>query len=161
MLSQSILDSIRYYTQGGYVSINGDLRGDASLDPLIDLHIHRLDQALSAVRLPRAITVYRGVDADYAQALRSIGLRAGMVLDDRAFLSTTRSKVVALSFMHYAPGGILMRVRLPKGTKALDIAPWSADPREQEILLARNSGLCVINYDREQNLLELECVRHG
>jgi hypothetical protein len=149
-------DAISRYIAGGYVRINGDCRGDSDGDPKIWREIYLLDEALAEAFLQEDQIVYRGVDKAYAAELERRLASAGDSLIDKAFLSTSRSKVVARGFIGYEEGGLLMKIRVPQGRRALYLAPYSSEPDEQEYLLPRDTVLKLIGYDEDEDVLELE-----
>ncbi len=123
-LSKSELEAIRHYTDGGYVAVNGELRGDASGDEIVLAQIFQLDAAIEQSVTDKPLTVYRGVDRAYARELEKRGVKAGDIIRDEGFLSTSTLAKVARGFMRYGPGGLMFKIRIPEGSNALDLSPF-------------------------------------
>lgn len=147
------------YVNGGHIRINGDCRGDSDGDPEVLRDIHLLDEALAASPLEDEQVVYRGVSKHYADEVERRMAYAGDTLADKGFVSTSLSKLVALRFIGYEAGGLLMKIRIPKGSRALLLAPYSPLPDEEEYLLPRDTVLKLISYDKDEDVLELEVER--
>ena len=149
--------AIEAYTGTGYHPINVYLREDGFGDPIIEQQIQHLDQAIANNPAPAAVIVYRGVGEAFAVELAERGLTVGDIIQDKGFLSTSRRKEIAVAFMR-DEGGMLFAIRVPPGSKALDVAPFSAYSDEAEILLAREARLRVIGYSPVDDTLELEML---
>lgn len=159
-LSPNEVAAIAAYTGAAYRAINDQLREDGPLEPMIVQQIEHRDRAVSSSSIPTAMTVYRGIGEKYATELAEQGLAVGDILLDKGFLSASRSLDLAAAFLR-GPDGMLLAIRIPVGAKALDIAPFSAYPGEEEILLARESRLRVRGYDAVADILELELLGDG
>jgi len=132
------------------------LRGDSSLNEWVDQDIHEIDRVLEHAILSEDVTVFRGVDARYARELEKLALQVDDVIEDAAYLSTSRAMACARRFMRHEPGGMLLKIRIPKGANALDMTPFSQNPEEEEILLPRGAMLRVTGYMAKEDMLELE-----
>ena len=102
--------------------------------------------------------LYRGVGRDYARVIERRNFSAGDLLIDPAFLSTSRLKARARGFLKHEPGGLLFRIKVSKGSKGLDLTPYSQNPDEQEILLPRDTKLLILGYDADDDVLDLEVI---
>jgi hypothetical protein len=160
-LPKAQLEAIRNYTLGGYVAINGDLRGDGYGGEAIQRHILALDEALDAALSVEPLVLYRGVDSIYATELDKRGLKAGDIIEDLAFQSTSRNRSICRGFMGYDAGGLLFRIAVPKGSKVLDLSPYSTNPAEEEFLLPRDTQLRVVGYDENEDVLDVEVIHRG
>jgi hypothetical protein len=160
-LSEAQLEAISRYVGGGYVEINADCRGDSQGDEQVFSDIYHLDAALETAFTGEDQLLYRGVDRTYAEELERQGLEAGDTLVERAFLSTSRSKTVARRFLGYEPGGLLFRIRVAKGMRALNLTPYAVGSDEEEYLLPRETRMKVLGYDGDDDVLDLEVVDHG
>ncbi|OYW46571.1 MAG: hypothetical protein B7Z33_04125 [Sphingomonadales bacterium 12-68-11] len=140
--------------------INNQLRGRSPPELGTTRLIDRIDEVLQDSRLDRPRTVYRGIKRAYALDLAARGLKAGSVIHFDEFLSTTRDPDVATRFKG-GDEGLILRIRLAEGSKALDLVPYSHHPEEEEILLARNARLRVLGFDAASRMLDLELIDNG
>lgn len=148
-------DAVRAYTGTLSNKINGMLRSASSLGDLAKT-VNHLDAALAKSALSEELVVYRGVDEAFAHELESRGLREGVIITDSGFLSTSTRKDIAAGFLGQEGGGMLLKIRIRVGSKALRARPYSESPGEDEILLSRDAELCVVGYDVGTDVLELE-----
>ncbi len=148
--------SIKRYTDSHYHEINGELRGDNSGDSAVALDIYNLDSILESSKIGNSTMVFRGVGEAYVQELERRRLQIGDTIQDKAFLSTSRRPEEAKRFTRDGNSGMLLRIRLPMGCSALDLSPYSVNPSEEEILLARGTKLRVLGYDADEDILDLE-----
>ncbi|HEY0115125.1 MAG TPA: ADP-ribosyltransferase [Allosphingosinicella sp.] len=155
-LSRDQAAAVRYYSGAGYRSINAELRGEARRSARIWQQVRLIDDAVARSATAEEIVVYRGVSGSYADALRTGGIMLGLVLSEPAFVSTSKDVDVAALFAEMPPGGFVLRIRLPAGSAALDIAPYSDYPGESELLLPRNLEFMVTGYDAARRVIELE-----
>jgi len=124
-------------------SINNALRLGGDADKAI---LAAMDGAFARAAITKPITVYRGVGEDAKSFYHT--LKLGDVIADPAFVSTSTSRVISLkSYKGGEPGGTIMEIRVPEGTKAISIKSISAAPWEQEILFNRGTRLRVIDID--------------
>lgn len=148
------------YTGAAYRAINSYLREGGSAEPILEQRIGHLDRVLANNPTPVSLVVYRGVGEAFAAELVARGLAVGDIIQDKGFLSTSRLQDVAATFMHDSDG-MLLAIRIPAESKALDIAALSAYPGEAEVLLARDARLRVVGYDAVADILELELLGDG
>jgi hypothetical protein len=100
-----------------------------------------LDSAfLSAKPSARRVKVYRGVVS--TSAFGAPGSMTGKTFTDKGFTSTTPDVDEALEF---AGTGLLMRITLPKGTRALSIGEAGSQAAESEFLLPRGSSFRILS----------------
>lgn len=147
--------AIAAYTGVGYERINEGLRTDVAQDIP---HVAQLDAAIAASPVTNPMVVYRGIGPDLVSVLEETGLYAGTELVDRGFISTSRSLDEAIKFSERQKGGMVMRITIPSGARALDVSNHSNCPEEQEVLLARGSRLRVIGFDDVFGIIEMELV---
>lgn len=115
----------------------------------IQKHIGTLDGLMARQSWAQETEVFRGFHSPGVE-----GLKPGAVLHDKGFTSTSRSRTVASEFG--GGNGYIMHIRLPKGSKAIDISKYSMDPFEEEILLARGSKFRVVDVDHPKRELRVE-----
>ncbi len=157
------LDIVMKFTDlDNYQQISKYLRKNKQIDyELIELHHKIIDLIHNAPGLDFEYTVYRGID-------RPLDVNIGDILEHDAFLLTSLNKKYAMTFTNdttkcYKHGGslkfskftecaTLFRIKIPKGTKFLDLnrgfnfAPCSISSK---ILYDKNLKLLVTDIDSE------------
>ncbi|MDB5679005.1 ADP-ribosyltransferase [Sphingomonas bacterium] len=151
-------ETVRDYSGAAYHSINAALRGDESETPKLRTQIALIDSALAKSMTSSDLILFRGVDGDAAALLIASGLRAGAILRDPAFVSTSLSRTVALRFAAFPPGGLMYQITVPAGSIALDATPYSQYATEQEYILPRDCAMRVIGVNAATRTIELELV---
>lgn len=159
-LSQKERDSIRYYTESYYESINKYLRGQRRGNKDIRYWVEGCTSALSKASSPFDMVVGRGSDVQslrgmlgnppgFEKAIQS-GRGAqylkknkdslvGSVASDSGFLSTSPTEGGGYS------GDITYRILVPKGSKGTYVSEFSEFPDEEEFLLQRGGLFRVID----------------
>jgi ADP-ribosyltransferase exoenzyme len=153
--------SIKHYTAEGFKAINWGLRGIRPHTPAGLAHATEIDRVMSRADLPEAMTVHRGVGGNGLKAILAQGLKKGQIINDPGFLSASKDPGTARKFAQTSNENIHLEIRLPKGAKAVDIAKLSDAPGEHEVLIARNSGLKVVSYDKKSRKVVMEWVSHA
>lgn len=158
MLTAKEISAVESYTGPSYALINGCLRFEEPISDATRAAINGLDTAIAKSVTSRDIVVYRGVDETYARTLEARDLATGDFLQDAGFLSTSLDENVARRFLGSAGGGMLIKIKVRAGSKALDVSPYSKNPDEKEFLLSRDAELRVVGYDADSDVLELEVI---
>lgn len=163
-------EAIRYYTGGGFHSINKHLRGHKgfeTIEPHANTAIKRLTEAIDKTNLNEPMIVHRGFDHQQSNKMLAdkIGLKmedisdpiklrnvinSGHVFTDNGFGSTSIATQTAWQ-------GVQMHVYCPSGTKGLYVDKLSTNPGEYEYLLQRNTKyrLTGIAYDDKGNITDI------
>jgi ADP-ribosyltransferase exoenzyme len=110
----------------------------------------------NAVPLNKNLTTYRGVSGG-----AFANLKAGDIFVDKGIVSTSADKSWAQQFTkgktvsaaERAKGGILIEVRIPKGTK---VVSGRSDSKEQEMVLRPGSKFRVVSRSEKQMVIELQ-----
>ncbi len=137
-LTQNEKSAISSYSGDNFLKINSQLRGGDTSDP----DVSRLDSAISKGSLGDE-TLYRGMSRDDAKKLFPDGdIRKGMVVSDKAFLSTSSEKKVAGMF---GIGGVMLEIQTQSGAKGLDVTGMSSNKHESETILPRDAKLEVVS----------------
>lgn len=103
--------------------------------------------------------LYRGINKFGADKILAGGIQKGRVIEDPAFMSTSRSPGVAKQFQTAAKDNLLIRIRAKAGTTALDVAETSKfGGSEQEILFPRGTRLRVTKVSKKDKIIEVELV---
>jgi hypothetical protein len=135
-------NAIEAYGDKWYSSVNAALRSKTTTGlsqeyrsghDLNDL-ITRMDNALEKSRTTDDLVVYRGVDPSVFGELR-----AGDILQDDAYVSTSMSPVTAGII-----GERILEISLPKGSRAT-----RPNKDEMELMLARGTRFKVVSIDDE------------
>lgn len=137
--------AINYYQMSGYKAIGESLRQGASGDRRMVDYIVSLNAALQKAKLHSPITLFRGLNGDYAEQLSR--LRPGDIIQETSFSSTTPSEKGALGFAKR--NGVILQVEAPAGLPALDLGASLFSIDEDEILL-RESAFEVQEVRREK-----------
>jgi hypothetical protein len=142
--------AVSHYKGNGYHQINDCLRHQTKCD---DPKIDKITEWLNRQELPKDITVYRGVSAEYAKILRTIAI-PGMKFREKGFLSTSTSPEFGKS---WGSGQLFLTINAPKGSKAGTIVQEGMD-HEYEILFQRNSIFEVASFDEKTGYMTLNLV---
>lgn len=146
----------RLYSGAYHAHVNGCLRGEEAYDETARATTAALDSAVAKSPLAADLELFRGVDGDVASYMIAVGLHAGSILENDGFLSTSADPIAARLFAMFPPGGMVLRIRAPAGTLALDMSGLSNYPAEREFLLPRGSRLRVVAYDAAAGILDTE-----
>jgi hypothetical protein len=183
--TQQELKAVRDYTFGGFVRMNKRLRRGQDGGR----NAEQLRKYLNRARIPKNVTVYRGVDRKYAKTIKS-QVRVGSVLRDRGFMSTTTDPRLATNFSigdligstdpavrkfrESVPGrlaarlffrsGLVFEIKVNKGAKGAsmrDIGDIKPEGflKENEVLFQAGSALKVVSFDG--NRVKCELVQGG
>lgn len=160
-LSPAETAALTSYTGDGYRAINGALRGQRPFSADVKDEIAALDNLFGRSALPSPAVLYRGVGPEVVEAYRRAGLKAGSVIFDPAFMSTSLSRAAATEFLKDQPDGYFIRLTAPAGSRALSVEKVAFyGEGEREILLARGQRLKVIGYDRDTRTINAELLRY-
>jgi len=163
-VSNSHASTLRAYTGAGYREVNGHLRGGKSISDSGSHHIAQLDDMMLNASLPEAKTVYRGLGSlGVQQLLGPTGkTKAGQLIEDPGFVSTSSIPSVAKQFFNTNPSkNIFMHIKLPQGSKAMDVSKYSDMANEAETLIARGAKMKVVKFDPKTRSLEVELMPHN
>ena len=135
--------ALEVYTSHRYKDINKVLRGGPSHEDvrLYDT-METLDNLFKEAKLDRDLIVYRAVSKDTLEKMATAGS-----FEDRGFTSTTTDMDTADAFGKETRGRsryVVVKMKLPKGSRALAIAHASDVPGEREVLVARGSRWPVV-----------------
>lgn len=144
--------AIGAYKGAGYQSINGSLRNTGK-DGLSADHLH---EWLAGAEIPEDCTLYRGIRGSYSTVLRSI-LDVGAEFVDRGFMSTTTSKNFAHQWAMTSSEGLLLEIKVKKGTRGAAIT--SGDDGEYEVLMQSHSRLRVLEFNFEARHAVVELIQ--
>lgn len=176
-------EALDSYVSGDGMWVNNNLRGvgEAAEYPLSEddkIYIEKLDQATN--NIVKEKTLYRSTDIssvlgdmsdlDYdnlksayiyndkskpAQEALEKYLKdiEGKEIVDKGFISTTKSKEIALDFQDFTGSSkpCVIEFNVPKGIKGIDLKDFDiADMEQKEVLLARNQKFVIREVRQEQ-----------
>jgi len=155
-LPTKVKESIRAYKGSSYQTINNAMRFNESFDPdtvssNTMAHILNLQRAFAAVApSTKDVTVGRKITSDGLMAMAKdaglaslTDLKAGMILREPGIVSTSHDQ-------HVWSGDVKFEIKLPKGSKAIDISETvTLHQSEQEVLLGPDSKLKI--HEVKQN----------
>lgn len=160
-LTEPEREAVYKYKQEDYEEINAALRNPVQMNEAIETAVDDLDLALSRMRLPESIVVYRGFDGSHL--LPAIETLAGDIIEEHAYVSTTLLRRVAEGFCASADEAVLAQTIVPGGTHvgAFVGAPDLIDERhEYEILLPRSTFLRIndVDHDGVNPVIDMEVL---
>jgi len=138
--------------------INAYLRVEEVGDARLRATVAAIDAAIARSRLDADFLLFRGIDAAVARQLVAAGLRPGSVLSDAAYMSTSPKLLTARTFASWPERGLILRMRTPRGTIALDASPYSAFAAEQEVLLPRDIGIRILADADASGVMDAEVL---
>ena len=124
---------------------------NASIDAEYQAEIME-DAIASAPKIAKPITVYRGLSME--AAVKVDRAKIGSTILDKGFASTSTAETTARDF---AQGGApILRIKLPKGTSAISMHPFTEFDNEHEILLQRGSQFKITG--KSDNYIDVEVM---
>lgn len=152
-LSTYDMEGVQAYVNGDYARINNYLRREEPNALFFPDEIADLDMAF---RKPGAVlrhdlTVTRAF-GEYNQDLRR--LKTGDTFTDAGFVSTT----ILPAGLDWGIGDTNVKIRVPKGTKALWTRSIALHPEESELLLGRGVTFRVVGFERQSQQPILEVI---
>lgn len=153
------VDELRRYSGGAYQNVNKFLRtgqvGPANRAPTQDV-IQGVDAAMKRSRLPSDVIVHRGISTDALGVKSGADLQAlvGKTLQDKGYMSTALGGTKD----QFARAQVQMRLRVPKGTGAIYLDPFSQFKGERELLLQRGLRYRItsVKYDSRKGVWRVE-----
>lgn len=151
-------DSLLWYIGDGYLDLNRHLRGlPSDINEYGLLHVAKLDSVMSKTKTNKDLTLTRLTDMSSIPK----GLKAGDVITEKGFLSTSRQNQFGSSFDLVAENvanPVWLTIKVPKGSPAVDIGKLGITWRdEHEVLLPRDTKMRVLSV--KDNQIEVEVVR--
>jgi SPP1 gp7 family putative phage head morphogenesis protein len=141
------------YTSGEYSRVKNTINDQIKM-------IDRIDKAMEKSATENTGIVYRGLRSDEI----ADSLKPGAVFVDKAFLSTSTNREIAVRFAEEEERSgqkILMEITVPKGSKALDLEKASstgADFKQGEILLDRGGSYKIIDTEDKDGRLYVKAI---
>lgn len=138
---------------------NATLRNEPSAKAA-PAEVHAIRAALDANRIVEDVVVFRGVaDPHGGHILKKaeVAFRKGLPISVLGFLSTT---IDPEGTMVKDQGTVVLRIFVPKGARALYVAPLSAYPEEMEMLLDHGTKFRVLGFEnaQEKHFIDLAAI---
>jgi len=151
-LSQPEELAVKQYTEAAARMENRGLR--EGRDPFPDL-TKRLDAALDKSRTPAPTTAYRTSGAILDKDFNTYRWQdmVGQTVRDPAYLSTSLSEQAARSYG--SEGDALIEIQVPEQSRAAYVGAVGQHPEEQELLIARGSGLEIVSAQLRNNIWQI------
>ncbi len=160
-ISEDEKQALKVYTHAGSYPINDYLRNGtlpqdgkyANATPVRDeedLHnaVRDMDSAMDKASLPNEMNVHRGVDqAAWDKVFKN--LKVGDTITDKGFASTSLKKVSSAKLSHF------MKIKVPKGAKAIPLDGVVANRTSGELLLKRGTTFKVTGMTKSGATLEV------
>jgi hypothetical protein len=157
-LSPAQQKALADYQREAYQKINKDLRAGKAPDKTAQ----DIDAAIKKSTIKEAVTVYRGVGANFD----SSGMKPGAEFTDKGFVSTSMGKERA-GLTTFSDAKTVFKINVPAGARAavLNASPGRARSMEveHEVLLPRNSKFRVVRVTEVngKKVVEVEIVGGG
>lgn len=136
---------------------NGPQREDPNTKaPSVDDKVQLIRGALETHRLASNQVVYRGLGDPAGKLILEkcrIAFRKSLPITVHGFFSTT---IDPSGGMVKDQGTVIMRIFIPKGARAMYIAPISAHREEMEMLLDHNTKFKVLGFDTEEEKIFID-----
>lgn len=138
------------YCMGGYQDINDYLNkkfdGYENTQDAID----KIDSSISKYTLAEDIITYRGTNANFYKKYN-----LGDVFNEKMYYSTSLNKNIAKTFANDCENGLVVEIRVPKGTPSIYVGNNTDYDFEAELLLSRDLSYKVIEKTEENIILEV------
>lgn len=159
-LSAEASKSVTAYTKNVYKGLNKYLRTGVlptavKTRKVLEDTLRGLEEAFAKASLSEDIVVYRGIGtAKHFNQLKASAKAGETVMLDGAYVSTSLNKDVAAGFSKLTKKRML-RVIVPKGSKAIPTGSLSLKAKEFEVLLDKNSSYLVREVTDDVITLEM------
>lgn len=149
------------YTGSAYRPVNSQLRdgscchgkiGGRDGNTVAD-QVGALDSAFGKAALGSSTTTYRGINDVLFNNISKLATPGKTILRDPAFVSTSKRKSVAEEF-----GVATIRIKVPKGARALSMSSISEFKSESEVLIGRGSKFRVTKINKRTRTIDVEML---
>lgn len=146
--SKSEKASLKEYTGDGYENINKKLRaGGKPTGAAVEM-----DKAFASSSLSHDMEVHRGFTLGGGRKPPKIG----STMQDNAYMSTSHGQRRAEGFLSRKDESVLVKIKVPKGSKAIYIGKNSKYGNEQELLLDRGAQMKFTSRKKVGNVWHYE-----
>jgi len=113
--------------------------------------IKNLHSAFNKAFTEQEMTVYRGMRIEKGQSEEFLNAKVGDILSDKGITSTSKDKSIItkhfVSKLNHSDKIVEMSIKLPKGSKAIDIGKLTDENGEKEIAIAPNTKFTVLSKE--------------
>lgn len=146
-MSPREVEAMKNYSGAMYQDLNSRLRKGKGASKGDAEDLKQMDKVFERASTKEPINVYRGVSPEMVAKLKP-----GATFTDGGFSSTTASRDIAEGYSSFGgPGGAVMEIKVPKGSKAVSLKDTSSfggssssTRSEEEILLNRGGKFKVV-----------------
>jgi hypothetical protein len=158
---------------GGYSNIQSNLRYGNIQNPAYwneeigKKHIQSLLSAFEKSPIEKTMTVYRGLRFKSGEGEHILYAKAGDILSDKGITSTTSDRDLAdrkfQTKLSKSDKLAFATIKLPKGTKAIDVGSITGDSNESEVAIAPNVQFVVKSNELKNGVqhIKLEAVQEN
>lgn len=132
--------------------INQYMRTNSYQCQAIDDIIESVTSILDDFKLKETIIVYRGCKEDIYNAMLKSAKDKGFGQDylfDSSFISTSLIEKEAFSSKNGFEGNVMLRILLPKDSRAFYVGNLIGEFKRHEVLLTRNSKFRIVSKDEK------------
>ena len=134
-LTATQISALQEYTDGGYDGLNRCLRKGEPLENYYSKLAFEVDAAMKSSSISKDGYIYRGIAKP--ETIFGPEIKVGSTVLDNGYLSTSKAYARALGFA--GSSGLVMRIKVSKGDRGIDVSGFSAFKVEQEVVLPRGS----------------------
>ncbi len=153
-LSPKDIEAIKEYSWHAFDDVNAVLRGDKPATDELTGYIEKIDGLFDKTpEFSEPVSVYRGVRAsklggkDYIRGLEDLAKNGG-TMESKGFLSTSTNPRVAIETAVESTHPVVFDIEAVKG---LDMKPYSNLPKEDEMLLPRDTSLQIVSVEKKED----------
>ena len=138
-------DVVYTYQSPTFFQVNSHLRTGTATNPEVAKQIAaKMDETFArAPAMPRDVEVYRGMSLKHFGVSNPKEL-VGKEIVDSGFTSTSFDRRVADKFASSTEQGVILAIRVPKGTKAIPVNEYAMRLPEHELVLNRGGKYRVV-----------------
>lgn len=129
--------AIRQYQANDYIKINRTLREGTLLSAtgVIPDQVQAITAALDRAVVPEAVIAYRGLSSKF----KAKDVAVGQLFTDHGFMSTSLN----VESSEQLSSGMMLRIKVPKGTKGAYLDSFFRNLGEHELLIQRGSSFRI------------------
>lgn len=160
--------AIAEYQGGKYIDINeyartgnvrpGQFESIGEATAAAQRRQREIDAAIDGSRIEKPMTVYRGIGTTGGREGVTGEIKAGTTFTDAGYSSTSTDRAIGLDYATGKPGGTLLEIELPAGSRAYRV-PGDGSLQESELLLPRGTTFETLSVREGENGVRIARVR--
>lgn len=160
--------AIAEYQGGKYIDINeyartgnvrpGQFESIGEATAAAQRRQREIDAAIDGARIEKPMTVYRGIGTTGGREGVTGEIKAGTTFTDAGYSSTSTDRAIGLDYATGKPGGTLLEIELPAGSRAYRV-PGDGSLQESELLLPRGTTFETLSVREGENGVRIARVR--